>query len=104
MQESFYQGSKDVFLAKVRADFDSTEDQAVRATIKLHHRLECIAKDFLAMIRKASERHDDDLADAFLERKRKIEGLLEDLEGTPVVGRYSGYVQSGSDLRVDLRR
>lgn len=33
--ENFYQGAKDVFLAKVRADFDSVEDQAVRAISSL---------------------------------------------------------------------
>lgn len=30
--ESLYQGNKDVFLAKVRADFDAVEDQALKAT------------------------------------------------------------------------
>ena len=30
--EPLYQGSKDVFLAKVRADFDALEDQALKAT------------------------------------------------------------------------
>lgn len=35
MQETFYQGPKDVFLTKVRADFDAVEDQAVRAVSNL---------------------------------------------------------------------
>ncbi len=33
--EQFYQGAKDVFLTKVRADFDAVEDQAVRAVTSL---------------------------------------------------------------------
>lgn len=33
--ENFYQGSKDIFLAKVRADFDTVEDQAIRAIASL---------------------------------------------------------------------
>ena len=33
--ESLYQGSKDVFLAKVRADFDKIEDQALKASNSL---------------------------------------------------------------------
>lgn len=33
--ETFYQGPKDVFLVKVRADFDTVEDQAVRAVTSL---------------------------------------------------------------------
>lgn len=33
--ENFYQGSKDVFLTKVRADFDTVEDQAIRAVSSL---------------------------------------------------------------------
>lgn len=32
MDETLYQGSKDVFLAKVRADFDNLEDQALKST------------------------------------------------------------------------
>lgn len=32
MEETLYQGSKDVFLAKVRAKFDSVEDQALKST------------------------------------------------------------------------
>lgn len=35
MAETFYQGSKDVFLTKVRADFDAVEDQAMRAVTAL---------------------------------------------------------------------
>ena len=30
MAEILYQGAKDVFLAKVRADFDAVEDQALK--------------------------------------------------------------------------
>ncbi len=33
--EGYYQGPKDVFLVKVRADFDTVEDQAVRAVTSL---------------------------------------------------------------------
>lgn len=35
MAETFYQGPKDVFLTKVRADFDAVEDQAKRAVTAL---------------------------------------------------------------------
>ena len=35
MEETFYQGPKDVFLTKVRADFDVVEDQAVKAISSL---------------------------------------------------------------------
>ena len=35
MAEVFYQGSKDVFLTKIRADFDAVEDQAMRAVTAL---------------------------------------------------------------------
>ena len=35
MAETFYQGSKDVSLTKVRADFDAVEDQAMRAVTAL---------------------------------------------------------------------
>jgi len=35
MAEVFYQGAKDVFLTKVRADFDAVEDQAMRAVTAL---------------------------------------------------------------------
>lgn len=35
MAETFYQGPKDVFLTKVRADFDAVEDQAKRAVSSL---------------------------------------------------------------------
>lgn len=35
MSETFYQGAKDVFLTKVRADFDAVEDQAKRAVSAL---------------------------------------------------------------------
>lgn len=32
MSEALYQGAKDIFLAKVRADFDAIEDQALKST------------------------------------------------------------------------
>lgn len=32
MEETLYQGGKDIFLAKVRADFDALEDQALKAS------------------------------------------------------------------------
>lgn len=35
MAETFYQGGKDVFLTKIRADFDAVEDQAMRAVSAL---------------------------------------------------------------------
>lgn len=35
--ETLYQGAKDVFLAKVRADFDKVEDQALKATRALQN-------------------------------------------------------------------
>jgi len=63
-----------------------------------------VARDFLYMMRKAGERHDDDLALAFLERRQAVNGLLEDLQDVPIIHEYRSCIKQGKDFVIDLRR